>query len=457
MNKTCIVVGGGVVGLLAAYLAKKNFENVILVERSSSIGGLLGSFEHEGALYDYGTHIPAITNINDLDHILFGSEQERLNTYHHFPYLRSENYFNSKWNLTSPLISTASLPEKIYSRGIEELLEAKGADQSETNLEKYLIDTFGLTFTREIYKPVFKKLLNEDLNNLHKNLLKTFGLQRLIALTPDATKQLKILPKYDNSLGFHSYTDGSPALPYCYPKGVNGIGFWGEQLLNKVLEAGVVIKTKDSISKINLQGASVRSVLLADNTEIKCDHVFWTVSPALALKSVGLEVKVSAPVFRTHTLCHFEFKKPLLKVIPQYLLCWDVDMISYRITLYPNITEDRAKVQKYNLTVEVLSDSSAAEMQEQISEKVLAELKTMNIVSGDNELLARKIEYMGNSFPILTEQFLRDAKELQNRVEEEFSNLTLLGRAAGTTFFINDLLVATYNKVNEIRMNCFNG
>jgi hypothetical protein len=425
-NKTCVVVGGGLVGLLAAYLATKKFNKVILIEKSLNAGGLLGSFEFNGALYDYGTHIPSITNIDDLDQILYGTKNERTEKYEQFPYLKSENYFMGEWNLSSPLPSALSLPRQVYAQGIIELLEAPGSNPSELNLEKYLISTFGNTFTTHIYKPILKKLLNEDLGKLDKNVLKVFGIQRLIALTAEVTKDLKSIPKYNACLGFHSYTDGAPTFPYFYPKGSNGIGFWSEELLKKTLQAGVEIKTSKFVCNIDLNNTKIRSVKLNDGSQIKCDLVFWSITPALALKAAGVKILSTPPKFRTHTLCHFEFESPFLKLFPQYLLCWDIEMISYRITLYPNITKDRSKLQRYNLTVEVLSDASAETRGQYILEKVLDEIRLMKIVSYDNKVLASKVEYMGNS------------------------NLILLGRASGGNFFINDLLIDTYNKLQTI-------
>jgi hypothetical protein len=452
-DKTCVIVGGGLVGLLAAYLAAKKFNKVILIEKASNAGGLLGSFEFNGAIYDYGTHIPAITNIDDLDQILYGNKNERVEKYEHFPYLKSENYFMGEWNLSSPLPKAINLPKEIYAQGIIELLEASGSSPSEVNLEKYLISTFGNTFTTHIYKPILKKLLNEDLSKLNKNVLKLFGIQRLIALTSEVTKDLKSIPKYNACLGFHSYTDGAPALPYCYPKGSNGIGFWSDQLLNKTLQAGVEIKLNKSVSKIYLNNAKIQSIELNDGSQIKCDWVFWSIPPALAFKAAGVKISSHAPKFRTHTLCHFEFEKPFLKLFPQYLLCWDADMISYRITLYPNITKDRSISKRYNLTVEVLSDSSAEERRETILEEVLEEIRLMKIVSFDNKVIVSMVEYMGNSFPVLTEEFVENTHNLQSQINLNFSNLGLLGRASGDAFFINDLLIDTYNKVQKISEN----
>ncbi|WP_422684474.1 NAD(P)-binding protein [Candidatus Methylopumilus universalis] len=449
-DKTCVVVGGGIVGLLAAYLAAKKFTKVILIEKSLNAGGLLGSFEFNGALYDYGTHFPSITNIDDLDQILYGTKNERTEKYEHFPYLKSENYFMGEWNLSSPLPSTLSLPREVYAQGIIELLEAPGSNPSELNFEKYLISTFGNTFTTHIYKPILKKLLNEDLGKLDKNVLKVFGIQRLIALTSEVTKDLKSIPKYNDCLGFHSYTDGAPTLPYCYPKGSNGIGFWSDELFKKTLQAGVEIKTSKFVCNIDLNNTKIKSVELNDGSQIKCDLVFWSISPTLALKAAGVKISSIPPKFRSHTLCHFEFEGPFLKLFPQYLLCWDVEMISYRITLYPNITKDKSKLQRYNLTVEVLSDASAETRSQYILEKVLDEIRLMKIVSYDNKVLASKVEYMGNSFPILTVEFIDNLHKMNTQINDNFSNLILLGRGSGGNFFINDLLIDTYNKLQTI-------
>lgn len=449
-QKTCVVVGGGVVGLLAAYLASKNYDKVILIERSTHLGGLLGSFERNGAIYDYGTHVPAFTGIDELDDALYGTASERQAQYHFLPYLRSENFFSGKWNTTSPLIDSRSLPSEDYTQGILALLEAPGADPENDNLYQYLINTFGETFTEKIYRPVMKKLLHTELENIHKVVLKTFGLQRLIALTPEVTRDLKTLKNYDASLGFHSYTEGSPGIPYCYPKGNKGISHWPETLLAKIKNAGVSVMTGVFVQHIHQTDAQIQSLTLNDGTSIICDHVLWTVPPALALKAANLPLNTAPPVFRTHTLCHYQFRDPFLKSFPQYLLCWDSSMLSYRITLYPNISEDRRATGCHNLTVEVLSDATAEAKIQEISNTVLGELRTMQVVGHDNPLIDSQVNFLGHSFPVVTKEFLDNAKYLQERVELAFSNITLLGRGAGATFFINDLLIETYHKVRHL-------
>jgi glycine/D-amino acid oxidase-like deaminating enzyme len=47
MTKQVVVVGGGIVGLTAAYFAALTGDKVILVEASSNVGGLLKSSQSE--------------------------------------------------------------------------------------------------------------------------------------------------------------------------------------------------------------------------------------------------------------------------------------------------------------------------------------------------------------------------------------------------------------------------
>ncbi|MDA9600601.1 FAD-dependent oxidoreductase [Nitrosomonadales bacterium] len=451
-NNMCVVVGGGVVGLLAAYLAKQKFDRVVLVESSKNLGGLLGSFDIEGATYDYGTHFASLTHIEDLNNILFGSADERKAAYNYFPYLRTENYFNGRWHLTSSLINTKNLPSDEYAQGVIELLEAPGTEDDETNLYRYLIATFGETFTEKVYRPVLKKLLDTDLEEINKDILSVFGLLRLIALTPEATNQLKTICNYDNSLGYHSYKDGDPNHSYCYPKGDVGIGYWSSYLLKKVKSLGVDIVTENTVTNIEHRDSLITSVTLSDERKIECDHVLWTPPPALALMAADIEFNSKLPSFRTYTLCHFEFEKAFTKTIPQFLYCWDASMLTYRVTLYPNINEGRACFGRHNLTIEVLSDKTAENRTDEIQSIVLDELRIMKIVSDDNLLLHSKVQYMGNSFPVITTEFLESSKNIQQLVNSHFNNMTLLGRSAGATFSVNDLLIETYEKMKELEV-----
>lgn len=47
MSKTLVIVGGGITGMAAAYLAARNGRKVTILEGAPNVGGLLNTFEEE--------------------------------------------------------------------------------------------------------------------------------------------------------------------------------------------------------------------------------------------------------------------------------------------------------------------------------------------------------------------------------------------------------------------------
>lgn len=446
--KRIVVSGGGLIGIFSALMAARNGNKVILIEKNKNIGGLLSSFERNGAIYDYGTHVPANTQIKEIDDILFGSESDINEDWYKIDYLTAENFFEGKWCETSPLPDATSLPEDTYMKGIVQLLNTKNIDGKD-NLGKYLDDNFGEIFKNEIYAKILSKLQGKTPDELHIEVLRTFGLGRVIGFKEEVTKRLKALPEYDRVLGFNSYIDGDRSGFYLYPKGNNGIGKWIKLLEKKLEENSVEIVTEHSINKINHENNKIDSIELDNGRSIELDELVWTTPLFFAFNAASIEPPKASVEFRTTTLVHLRYKEQLLKTFPQYLLNWDKDYLSYRLTLYPNITTDKDKSSVNNITIEVLSDNSAKDKQEEIEKRIIDEMVQLNIVSKDNEVIDSMTQYLGPTFPVFNEDFINVAIKQNEVLSQKLTNFIPLGRGTGKAFFINDLLVQAYENLKD--------
>ena len=156
LEKTAIVVGSGIAGILSALMLKSKFEKVYLIEKKNHLGGLLYSYKTEaGVEFDYGTHFLRETGIPDLDKILYGGmTPEKWLTLGN---LKAGNYFCSKLNEQSPFVDTRLLPKEIYEKGMMQLLHLGECKGNYANLAEYLEDTLGEIFTEKIYQVVTKK------------------------------------------------------------------------------------------------------------------------------------------------------------------------------------------------------------------------------------------------------------------------------------------------------------
>ena len=99
MARQVLIVGGGIVGLTAAYFEAKCGHEVTLIEASEQLGGLLKSSESPYGSFDYGVHIASATGVDALDEFLFGDMEQVLRG---FDVQKSGSYFNGELTHFSP-------------------------------------------------------------------------------------------------------------------------------------------------------------------------------------------------------------------------------------------------------------------------------------------------------------------------------------------------------------------
>ena len=449
----CVVVGGGVAGLVAAYLLSKQGRDVVLIEQSERCGGLLNSVtDGDGNYFDQGTHIPNLTGIDELDSFLFGSEAEQKESWLCIPQLKTGNYFANKWDYETQTIDARKLPLALYEQGIGQLI-SRNSDSSAANIQDYSKDTLGPIFFENLVKPVIDKLYGpqSDYTKLTaRNSVNYFGATRVIALDEAATEKLKELPVYDTKLGYHKHksyqerlhSDGIPEPSYLYPKSAMGMQAWVDKLVNKVKQCGVEIKTQCIISSLHRNKNKITEVRLKSGEEISCDLLYWSAPPFIALKAMGMQTEPVSVTFRTAHIYHFCLDKPLKDKNSHYLWSWDESSPIFRITLYGNFNS----LKQNQITAEVLADKSEKELP---PKQIFEDLIAMNLINANASLQSYKHQVIHNTFPVPTFEFEQNVIKNYNALKESAENIIISGRFSGKYWLLCDVLVDTFKIINR--------
>ncbi len=430
MNKEkVIIVGAGIAGIAAAYFEAKKGNKVTLLETAKEPGGLLRSDFNGKTYFDYGTHILPETGVAEIDDFLFGdfTDEDCLIT----KKIAAGNYYAGKLNENSCYVNTKSLSEIDYQQCCHELLASRETDS--VNLSEFFTHRYGKTLFEKIFKPVIKKYLGEDPDNLDPKIGYFFDMSRVLAFNQDITDKLNRIDDYNKILGHHERKEG--VCKY-YPRN-GGVGALIDRLVRKITSQGVKLITGTEIQTIDLNENNVSS-LTTKSGKIDCDRVIWSVPLIFLANLTNISRKSVRPIFRKTTLYDFTFDLPL-NTDCTFINVYEPDLYSGRITLYQNLgAEDKGG---YSCTVEVLSD------EEPSSDIILQELRTMGLISARSNCQFQQLRNVNNGFPVLTCEYSEVSNENNSYYREQFNNVIFIGKASEDAFFMTDVLRDTHKKI----------
>ena len=448
MINNMAIVGAGIAGIYAAILSKtlRPDLNVVLIEQSDVIGGLLASKTFDGYEFDYGTHVPRMTGHEIVDSILFGDLDK--SQWRQFQNINAGNVSLNKVLYTrsaNPYLGKYSNPD--FGEHLAKLFDAIDTQKVPyTNLQEQLEGEFGKGFVRSFFAPSISKKLGAQLKDLAPDTHKLLGLARIIVGESETMKVLKSHPRLDDVLAYADQTDGMSDLINMYPSNGRGIGLWLEQLEAKMRELGVIIKTNCQLTELMRDGRDVHHIWLSDGSEYAIDHLCWC-SPAFALiraAQIPFESQYK-PSIRQTKLYHFAFKQPL-EVDNNYIDVNDPSFNCFRVTLYPNLGAH--KHGPYKLTVEVMEPENC---ECSVSEEcILQELIKMGVVSDNNECLYSNQDLVKAGFPVITPEFKNEVARQQSIIHQQLGNVSTLGKASGKYFFMQEVLIAAHTEVSEL-------
>lgn len=441
------IVGGGIAGLITALILTKEGHKITLVENSNACGGLLKTFYNEDDVpFDLGTHILSRLGIPELDELLYGGLDS--DQWQRLDILKTASIFRGKLNEQCQFPDLRNLPEEILEAARKELLAATEMESPAANAEEHALLTYGPTITNEVIRPFMQKVYGKDLQDLSPFALNILGWSRFILYDQPQAEELKQNPLYDRKISHTSWEYGiSPNYNY-YPVN-NGIQLWIDGIINRLKQAGVEILTNTSVSSVECEGNTIKTITLSNDQELETDHLYWTASPVHFLFAAGGTIPegLKPPQFRASALLNLIFDRNFLTKA-YYVWNHENNTTSYRITLYSNLRKKNAHQSPFNCTVEVIGDQETTENPD-LAKILIQELIDAKIITTDHQIIYSKLNTSPRGFPIPDTQVKQAARSLVAASQKMATNLTFFGAARGNKHFMNEVITEIWEELGN--------
>jgi len=265
---TNVVIGGGIVGMIAALSLKKKFpkEDVMLVEKSGSLGGLLNgtTYEKNDLYFDLGTHIFQETGKKELDELLIGSiPKEDLIFYD----INSGDYaggvFFNKFQQNSHFPDLRNFTDNTFRKEIDhhisELTEVPVIDRL-SPLMDVSSKRFGKKFSNEFIAPIMENMFEHKRDDLSAFALELTGFVRVVLDDFEIWKDKIESPIYKAIAGIPDQRLLSSDLHHgrrsFYSK-KNGSKSLVDGLEKKLIEEGINIQKNSEIKILDKESLSL--------------------------------------------------------------------------------------------------------------------------------------------------------------------------------------------------------
>lgn len=458
-----VIIGAGIAGIFAAHTLKKQKPNeeIYLVDRAASIGGLLKSFNYKTyGYFDIGIHTVYETGVPEVDnfiHDALPADQWIYNVGHKRDF--GGSYFNGVVQKNSSYLDLRSYSPEVYSELVESFFaNPHSQNNTHNNAEDYFNDRFGVAITQKAIAPVLAKVYGRSARELDPFVAKILPLERLIMFDQGTMDSLMVSSYIRSRI---AYTDQLllpnhllPNKKSFYPKqyGLQGLMDVFEKNLKSL---GVKIATQSQIDNIEISSGQIKSLNIVskngeNNTVQNIQNVYCTAGLIASAQVLKQKVDFSGWDKPLKTaIVNFALKNKPNVFDMFYVYCFGHGFISHRLSCPSSFCPSSYADGFFKLSVEVILKDDSLN-QEQILKKVLSELEEMN-VTDKNDVIFSAVEFADGGYPMTTVNMSHQIESLREKLENlEISNFKNIGMMSKKDlFFQTDILKNVYEHLNE--------
>ncbi|WP_321469662.1 NAD(P)-binding protein [Halarcobacter sp.] len=461
MKNNTVIVGGGIAGLMSAYILSKTTEdNIIVIEQENEVGGLLKKFDYgKYGVFDHGMHNILQTTIKELDDMIFNllpTEEWQI---------LDDNkrdlvglYVNNNIQINSPYIDIRNFEN--YDDYLSDFFDNYSA--SDINIDDYnsanefLKDKYGEKIVDNILKDIVEKFYKCSISELDPLSTLVTPLGRVILLNEEVMKEFNKVDTLRKDLAYSeqrnldlSLSSGRKAY---YPKNY-GIHRVIDSLVEKLKDRGVEFLLESQITSIEYDNR-VNSINV--NSSKKVDNInqfIWTGNLFRLSNFLDIKVNSEFDIPAKTTVTNIVIDKKLNKVDDvYYMYCYDNKMSTFRVTPYYNYCEGSKRAGGYPVSVEMLVYDEIDDINK-ITEQAILEISEMGLIDDDINILFKKTEVLKRGFPRPTIKNMKSISSAREKINElRLENLITTGiLAEKNLFFQTDVLIDLYNKLKGIK------
>jgi len=399
-QKTVVILGAGITGLVSAYYLSKDF-NIIIIEKEKFVGGSAAGFKYKNFILDCGPHklyteLPGI--IEEIKNICPLLKIKKKNSI----YLQ-RNYFDFPLKIQQIMLK---MPSKAFKAGLD-IFSKIFNKLPDDSYENFLLNRFGKTLYNLSFRDYAEKVWNSNPKELDKELAK---------------KRVAISSIFEliKSILFKDAKNISAEYFYYPPKGTKQlIG----SLVEKIRKNKGKILTSSSISEIKLNNNNIKFVK-AGKRKINADYLISTIPLDDFMKLIKADKEITGAAsnlkYQNLNIIYFILNKP--RALKD---CWiffpEKKFIFQRVSEQKAFSFHCCPKNKTALMVETTKT-----VDKDLIKKTIEQLESADILKKE-EIDEYFVKSYNKTYPIYAKGFLTHLSKILRNIES-IDNFYTIGR-----------------------------